>query len=232
MPRTMTLTPEHVALCHREVERVEVFPDGWTAMTDEDYITHSQRLADACSDKDLWIFAYGSLIWKADYDTVEKRLATAYGWHRSFCLEMESWRATKEQPGLMMALARGGRCDGVVYRLPAGNHAQQIERLLRREAPFHQALQSVRWLPVRTDQGPVHALGFWVGPSGQRISHGQSLEAVARVLARACGFAGSCAEYLYNTVHHLEEFGIHDRNLWVLQRLVAREIDEINQTLA
>ena len=47
---------------------------------------------------------------------------------------------------------------------------------------------------------------------------------MARRLALACGHAGSCAEYLYNTVEHLEAAGIRDRNLWRLQRLVAEEI--------
>jgi len=48
------------------------------------------------------------------------------------------------------------------------------------------------------------------------------------VLARACGHVGSGAEYLYNTVSHLEEFGIRDRNLWRLQQLVADEIRSIH----
>ncbi|TIW30865.1 MAG: gamma-glutamylcyclotransferase, partial [Mesorhizobium sp.] len=56
----------------------------------------------------------------------------------------------------------------------------------------------------------------------------QPLENVARVLARACGHVGSGAEYLYNTVSHLEEFGIRDRNLWRLQELVADEIRSIH----
>ncbi|TKB73566.1 MAG: gamma-glutamylcyclotransferase, partial [Mesorhizobium sp.] len=56
----------------------------------------------------------------------------------------------------------------------------------------------------------------------------QPLEKVARVLARACGHVGSGAEYLYNTISHLEEFGIRDRNLWRPQKLVANEIKSIH----
>jgi len=51
-----------------------------------------------------------------------------------------------------------------------------------------------------------------------------SLEDTARLLAKACGHWGSCAEYLHKTVVHLEERGIHDRNLWRLQSLVAEQI--------
>lgn len=116
----------------------------------------------------------------------------------------------------------------MVYRLPSGDHAGQIERLLRRETWHHESVVFVRWLPTRTEHGIVQALGFWVGPSGPGISRGLPLPQVASILARACGYAGSCAEYLYNTVSHLEEFGIHDRNLWRLQELVADEIRQIH----
>lgn len=80
---------------------------------------------------------------------------------------------------------------------------------------------------MRTAQGRLQALGFWVGVTGRGTSLRQPLEKVAWVLARACGHVGSGAEYLYNTVSHLETFGIHDRNLWRLQELVAEEIRSI-----
>lgn len=170
------------------------------------------------------MFAYGSLIWKPAFESVEQQRATAFGWHRSFCLDMVRWRGSAEQPGLMMALERGGRCNGVIYRLPEGEKPLQIERLLRREISDHESIGSVRWLPVRTAQGRLRALGFWVGVTGRGTSLNQPLERVAQVLARACGHVGSGAEYLYNTVSHLEAFGIRDRNLWRLQELVANEI--------
>ena len=77
---------------------------------------------------------------------------------------------------------------------------------------------------MHTAQGALRALGFWVGVKGRGTSLSQPLDKVASILARACGHIGSGAEYLYNTVSHLEEFGIHDRNLWRLQQLVADEI--------
>ena len=65
---------------------------------------------------------------------------------------------------------------------------------------------------------------FWIGPRGARVARKLPLEHVAHVLARACGHGGSGAAYLYNTVAHLEQAGIRDRNLWRLQELVAAEI--------
>ncbi|MGX9177232.1 gamma-glutamylcyclotransferase [Mesorhizobium sp. BHbdii] len=225
--RRMSLTSELVALCHRE--EADPGPDGsWTQLNDEDFQTLASRLSSEADAGPLWVFAYGSLIWKPAFESVERQRATAFGWHRSFCLDIARWRGSAAQPGLMMALERGGRCDGVIYRLPEGEKPLQIEKLLRREIDDHESVGSVRWLPVRTAQGTLRALGFWVGVTGRGTSLNQPLENVARVLARACGHVGSGAEYLYNTVSHLEEFGIRDRNLWRLQELVADEIRSIH----
>ena len=225
--RRMSLTPELVALCHRD--EIDPGPSGeWTQLSDDDFGALAARLAGEADEGPLWVFAYGSLIWKPAFESVEQQRASAHGWHRSFCLDMVRWRGSAAQPGLMMALERGGRCDGVIYRLPDGEKPAQIERLLRREIDDHESVASVRWVPVRTARGRVRALGFWVGVTGRGTSLGQPLEKVAWVLARACGHVGSGAEYLYNTVSHLETFGIHDRNLWRLQELVADEIRSIH----
>ena len=68
------------------------------------------------------------------------------------------------------------------------------------------------------------ALVFWAGSLPLLTRTGLSPEETAGILARACGHGGSCADYLYQTIVHLEEHGIRDRNLWRLQALVAAEI--------
>ncbi|OJF99269.1 cation transporter [Rhizobium sp. 58] len=218
----MVLAPDLVALCHRD--EVDPGPDGcWTELTDADFRAVANRLAQDSGDEPLWVFAYGSLIWKPEFDHIDSARATAFGWHRAFTLQINRWRGSRAQPGLMMALAQGGRCDGVIYRLPDADRVAQIERMLRREVSDCESLRSVRWLPVRGDFGNRRALGFWVGSTPRTIDR-RPLSEVARILARACGHMGSCAEYFYNTVSHLEELGIRDRNLWRLQELVAAEI--------
>jgi len=223
----MRLTPELVRLSIRP--EPEIGPDpGWTLHTDDELDALAERYDKECGSDPFWVFAYGSLIWKPEFDWVEHRRATAHGWHRSFCLKMNRFRGTPEQPGLMMALARGGRCHGVIYRLPQEERRQQIRRVLFREVRFRQSSRNVRWIPAETDGGTVRTIVFWAGPKGERVTAKQPLEQVARILARACGHGGSCAEYLYNTVSHLEEHGIRDRNLWQLQELVARELEAIH----
>jgi cation transport protein ChaC len=223
-PRQMSLTPELVALCFR-AEEDRGYEEGWTPLTEAEQDAIAHRLLEEAGSDPLWIFAYGSLIWKPTFETVETRRATAVGWHRSFCLEMKSWRGTPETPGLMMALDRGGRCYGVAFRLSDQRRQAELIQTVRREIVFHEMFDMVRWVPLQTASGTLRALVFWAGPRpGRGISLKLPLDEVAQTLARACGHAGSCAEYLYNTVSHLEELGIRDRNLWRLQQLVADEI--------
>ena len=229
--RKMALTPELVALCWRK-EEDRGWDKRWTLLDAGEQDALANLLWQRSLDQPLWVFAYGSLIWKPTFEAAEQRRGTAIGWHRSFCMDMTNWRATPEQPGLMMALDRGGRCAGVVLRLPDNDRLAHISRLVRREILFKEDLDMVRWIPVRTALGEVRALVFWAGPTGDGISLKLPLEKVAWILARACGHAGSNAEYLYNTVAHLEALGLRDRNLWRLQELVAEEILELHPTAA
>ncbi|MDA0221177.1 MAG: gamma-glutamylcyclotransferase [Proteobacteria bacterium] len=219
----MALTPELVALCERE--EADPGPDpAFTALEEADYDRLAERLHGELGQDPLWLFAYGSLIWKPEFEVVEQRHAVLHGWHRSFCLELKRWRGMPHRPGLILALDGGGRCKGVAYRLPDEDRLAQLRRLVYREVGSHEDTYTVRWVTPRTVHGPVRALAFWIGPKGARVARKLPLEHVAHVLARACGHGGSGAAYLYNTVAHLEQAGIRDRNLWRLQELVAAEI--------
>lgn len=220
----MTLTEELVSSSIRTEEDLGPEPNR-IPMTDQDVETLSERLFLESGDTPLWVFAYGSLIWKPDFNAVGLRYGGVRGWHRSFCLRLTRWRGTQSQPGLMLALRRGGSCNGIVFRLSEEDRLAQIQRMIRREISSISDAYSIRWVAVDTPDGPVRALTFWAGPRGDRVLNGLPLESVAHVLARACGHIGSCAEYLYHTVRHLEEKGIRDRNLWKLQELVAAEIE-------
>jgi len=176
---------------------------------------------------DLWVFGYGSLIWEPGFDFVERRLATLEGYRRAFCMASIRYRGTPEAPGLMMALMAGGRCAGLVLEVDEAEADAAIDGLVRRETPFVENEPDWRWITVDLPSGKARALVFWAGPRGPSIRRALPLDLVARQLAAACGYRGSCAEYLRNTVESLEEAGLHDSNLWRLQHMVAEEIDRI-----
>jgi cation transport protein ChaC len=236
----LALTADLVA----RVARMEPDPGpqpGSVPLADEDYENIVDELLAERPPGPLWLFAYGSLIWKPEIEHEEERLATAPGWHRSFCLRLTRWRGTRERPGLMMALDRGGSCHGILLRLPEHGLRAHVGKLLRREMsvkwieegkptarPMCSALGTgnlVRWIKVRSNGDVVQALAFVANPEGRVYAGRLAPEEVARVLATAAGHWGTCAEYLYNTVLHLDMRGIRDNGLWRLQAMVAAEIE-------
>jgi cation transport protein ChaC len=219
----MTLTLELVASVARVIEDAGPSP-GAVYLTDGEYDAIVRDMLAQAPAGDLWLFGYGSLLWKPGFEYAERRMATVQGWHRSFCLKIARFRATRDQNGLMMVLDRGGQCQGMILRVPADQAATVLNGLFHRELVVNPPATPPRWLTAQTEEGPVQALGFVIDRRSPFYAGNLPLEDVADVLANAAGHWGSCAEYLQNTVAHLEELRIRDRNLWRLQALVAEQI--------
>jgi len=219
----MLLTPELVALTLRDV--LDDGPEpGWTPRSVAELDCLVDRIEREVGGEPIWVFAYGSLIWNPEFKPTARMRASAYGWHRSFSLRIERWRATSEQPGLMMALERGGRCDGVVLRLSEERRRQDLRALVAREIKYHEVADMVRWVRVQTPEGMKNALTFWASTRRSGLTRSLPMQTTAELIANACGQGGSCAQYLHNTIVDLEAEGIRDRNLWHLQALVAERI--------
>lgn len=218
----LRLTKAHVALVHRDIP--DPGPVNYPHLDDKDYAELTRRLIEEMAQDPLHVFAYGSLIWKPAVEFGPGVPATLFGWHRSFCLRLIRFRGTPEQPGLMMALDRGGSCRGLAYPV-AGDPGTEIESLLRREMSTKPPTNMPRWVRVATPAGPLRAIAFTGSRSGPFYQAQPAPHDTARILARACGHWGSGADYLLNTVEHLAHHGIRDRNLWRLQKLVAAEIE-------
>jgi cation transport protein ChaC len=222
----MRLTAAHVAKMAREIDDPGPMP-GQETSTNDDYRRYlADILAGAPDPRALWVFGYGSLIWKPAFEFVEMRVGIVRGWHRAFCLGWNTrFRGSAEAPGLMLALDRGGSCKGVIYRLPPDQVEPSLRTLVEREMPYKPTSFPPRWVTVETAQGSQRALTFVIDRKSGRYVSGLSEAEIADALARAVGHRGSMAEYLHATVAHLEQMGIHDHHLWRLQELVAERIE-------
>ncbi|HEY3146608.1 MAG TPA: gamma-glutamylcyclotransferase, partial [Dongiaceae bacterium] len=146
----MALTAELVAHCERH--EPDPGPEaGRRYFTDAEYEAAAARIIAQAPPGPLWVFAYGSLIWKPAIETIDHRRAVAHGWHRAFCLKLTRYRGSAAQPGLMMGLRRGGRCKGMVHRIADDHRQALVARLLRREVGNDKHLTGVRWINVDTD---------------------------------------------------------------------------------
>lgn len=166
----------------------------------------------------IWIFGYGSLLWRPAFQSVEQKLATLIGYHRRFCLVMKRFRGTEECPGLMLALDRGGLCRGMAFRLDSASAETDLKGLWKREMVT--GGYRPRWSRLKTADGPLRAITFVANRGNDRYLKPHSMDYAADIIARACGPVGSNAEYLHATHEHLLGLGISDRGLAQLDRLV------------
>jgi cation transport protein ChaC len=219
----MALTPELVARLRAPATDCGPGPND-TLCDDADY---SRLLGEVLTGKpsgDLWLFAYGSLMWRPACLDEERRPALLRGHHRQFCLWVRRFRGTPQRPGLMLALDRGGQCHGLALRLPQKTLEHDLDKILRREMIMKPSAYTPRWLKLETAQGSLTALGFIINRGSPRYTGRMSEQRTAEIIAGAVGHIGSCAEYLMHTVAHLEELGLRDKRLWRLQALVANEL--------
>lgn len=223
-PRPLRLTEDHVRRITKPVEGPRHNPE-WRLLDDPD-LDHLARALTEGRPQPIPIFAYGSLIWNPGFPVSARRRATAIGWHRQFSIHLDRFRATPEQPGLMLALASGGICEGLILDITPGTEANSMRDILRRELVAHELSANARWIEVETDQGLSEALTFYADPVGTELAQ-LTIEDQAHRLARANGVAGSGCEYLLRTAEGLAEAGIHDPYIWHLQELVAEEINRL-----
>lgn len=203
--------------------RVDAGPaEGLRSLDENDYAAwRDGLLAGRLATGSVWVFAYGSLLWNPCFEAVEERVATVHGWHRRFSLWLTRWRGTRERPGLMLALDRGGSCRGVVYRLAEQDLEATIDRLLRREMSANPPTNVPRWVNARVDGQTLRAVAFVADRGGPAYARGVSEDKTVETVALAGGHIGSCAAYLRNTVLQLEARKIRDASLWRLQIKVA-----------
>lgn len=181
-------------------------------------------LASPHRQPDVWLFAYGSLIWNPVLEFDERVVATAHGWHRSFCLASRVNRGTPERPGLVLGLDRGGRCTGVAYRIPERVAEQELRLLWRREMLL--GSYAPRWVLVTHGVRTLRALAFVVQRDRSGYAGRLAAEAIVERLVHARGAIGTGIDYLRQTIDGLAAIGIRDPNLMHLDGLIRARLGE------
>jgi glutathione-specific gamma-glutamylcyclotransferase len=180
--------------------------------------TQQEWLAQTDSAGDLWIFGYGSLIWRPEFEFSERRAARVQGWHRALQMRSTINRGTPECPGLVFALLSGGSCQGVVFRIPNAKVEQALQDLWHREMP--NGVYNPRWLRCATPEGPVSALAFTLPRSSPSYCGQLDAAQYQQIFSQSCGRYGTTLDYAQRTYESLLAEGIHDRALERLLKLV------------
>lgn len=175
--------------------------------------------------RDLWVFAYGSLMWRPGFAYAEAAHARLVGWRRSFCIYSRYYRGSPRRPGLVLGLDRGGACEGIAFRIPAAEVAGVLHYLREREQVVSVYREGLVPLTLVTAGRPeVMALAFLVERAHPSYAGELSLARQAQLIRGATGRTGSNIDYLVSTLAHLHELGIRERSLERLVGIVGAHV--------
>lgn len=168
---------------------------------------------------DLWVFGYGSLMWRPGFPFAERRHAFLRGYHRALCVISHVHRGTPERPGLVLGLDRGGSCHGVAFRVSPEDAGDTIAYLRQREQVTKVYVE--RLLRIRlSDARETQALTYVVDRSHAQYAGVLSYDDLLRLVRQGRGVSGANLDYVRSTHEHLAEMGVVDP---VLARL-ARDL--------
>lgn len=180
--------------------------------------------------RELWVFGYGSLMWRPGFPFVEAHRAHLTGFRRCFCVYSIHHRGTRARPGLVLGLDRGGACTGIAFRVKR-EHAVDVRNYLRAREQVEGVYRSVDTVVELEGEGrEVTALAFVVERSHRNYARSLPLATQARIIASAAGISGSNADYLINTLSHLREMEIRERELERILALVGPHAARIGQS--
>ncbi|MDO9125531.1 MAG: gamma-glutamylcyclotransferase [Parvibaculum sp.] len=174
--------------------------------------------------QDLWVFGYGSLMWRPGFEHEERRPARLRGYHRSFCVYSHVHRGTPEKPGLVFGLDAGGSCRGVAFRVAASRADETRRYLQAREQVTLVYRDVVKPVELVDDGTRVEALCFVVDRAHGQYAGRLAFEDQVRLIAEGEGRSGLNPDYLESTVRHLDEAGLKDEGLTRLWHAVEQRL--------
>jgi cation transport protein ChaC len=170
---------------------------------------------------DLWVFGYGSLMWRPGFDFIEQVPARLIGEHRALCVYSFDHRGTPEKPGLVLGLDRGGACRGIAFRVRSEQHHATIEYLRSREQTtkvYREVMRSV-WLDNET-RGRVSALAYVVDRGHVQYAGRLTLAEQLHYVRQGHGRSGDNRDYVLSTVKSIEAQGFRDPQLHQLAAML------------
>jgi cation transport protein ChaC len=173
------------------------------------------------SKGDLWVFGYGSLMWRPGFEYLEKVPARLIGEHRALCVYSFVHRGTPEKPGLVLGLDRGGACRGVAFRVAEKHRAETVANLRAREqvtSVYREVMRSV-WLENDARQR-VSSLVYVVDRGHVQYAGRLTLAEQLRHVLQGHGQSGVNRDYVLATVKAIEAEGFRDGQLHQLARML------------
>lgn len=161
---------------------------------------------------ELWLFAYGSLLWKPGVDYDQRGTGRISGWRRRFWQGSPDHRGTESRPGRVVTLIpeAGHQVTGAVYRLAGRCHASTLAYLDHRESGGYQRC----WVTVeRHEAVSVRALTYVALPGNPHYLGPAAPDEVWAHIQRSEGPSGKNVEYYHELISALDALGVSSGEL-------------------
>jgi cation transport protein ChaC len=166
---------------------------------------------------DLWVFGYGSLMWRPGFAYLERVPARLVGLHRALCVFSFVHRGTPERPGLVLGLDRGGMCRGIAYRVAAAARAATIDYLRSREQVTSVYLEIMRQIELEEHaRRRVRALCYTVDRSHVQYAGRLTPAECLHHVRQGHGSSGANRDYVLETVRALDALGYRETDLHLI----------------
>ena len=172
---------------------------------------------------DLWIFAYGSLMWDATFAHCEKSPAALNGWHRDLCVWTALARGTPRLPGLALGLVPGGVCEGLAFKVADAEQSEMLKALWERE--MWTDVYVPTWVSIECEKQTRSAITFTTNKDSSQFARDLSIEHVVDHVVQARGKNGPCWEYLFRTMNKLRALSIEEPHLHSVSELAKAQMD-------
>ena len=184
---------------------------------------------EAHDTEDLWVFAYGSLMWRPGFDFLERVPARLIGLHRALCVYSFVHRGTPERPGLVLGLDRSGMCRGIAFRIAAAARAKTLAYLRAREQVTTVYLETMRRIELEDKaRRQVRALCFVVDRSHVQYAGRLTLTECLHHVRQGHGRSGPNRDYVLETVQALEALGYRETDLHILAEKLRHQSSVIS----
>ncbi|MCK0538115.1 gamma-glutamylcyclotransferase [Alcanivorax quisquiliarum] len=171
--------------------------------------------------QEVWLFGYGSLIFRPDFPFLARRPACITGWARRFWQGSHDHRGTLERPGRVVTLVpqAGTRCLGMAFLVTP----EVFAHLDFREKNGYLRFRT----PLTFDDGDTCEGLVYIATEDNAAFLGPAPEAaIARHIASAAGPSGPNSEYLLRLAEALRELGAEDEHVFAIEHHLLRASTE------
>eukprot|EP00111_Clytia_hemisphaerica_P018110 TCONS_00053592-protein len=158
-------------------------------------------------NKGLWIFGYGSLLWKVNFEYEKDLFGTIKGFARRFWQESTDHRGTTQFPGRVVTLVP--REDNVLwgraFYIPPASVKETMDTLNFREKGGY-SLTKVLFQPDNAGLKEMDVFLYMGSKGNPNYAGEETLDNIAARIAKAVGPSGPNVNYLYNLASVLEQY--------------------------